>query len=95
MELILAGDFPREDELDGRIPFVGAGAAGVLDQRATPLVASCRAIEVHAQIIRICAGRLTIWCGRTGLRPQSFPRASCLRWRPVSRPPLRRRSSAR
>ncbi|MFO1116635.1 MAG: adenylate/guanylate cyclase domain-containing protein [Beijerinckiaceae bacterium] len=47
---ILAGDFSK-DELDGRILLVGASAAGVLDQRATPLDRVVPGVEVHAQII--------------------------------------------
>ncbi len=47
---LLAGDVPRED-IDGRIILVGSSAAGVLDQRATPLDRVTPGVEIHAQLI--------------------------------------------
>ncbi|MDE2364592.1 MAG: adenylate/guanylate cyclase domain-containing protein [Hyphomicrobiales bacterium] len=47
---LLDGQIPRE-EIDGRILLVGASAAGVLDQRATPLDPLVPGVEVHAQLI--------------------------------------------
>ncbi|MFV0280169.1 MAG: CHASE2 domain-containing protein [Rhodoblastus sp.] len=47
---LLAGEIARE-EIDGRIMLVGSSAAGVLDQRATPLDGVAPGVEIHAQII--------------------------------------------
>jgi adenylate cyclase len=45
------------DELEGRIVLVGTSAAGLLDQRATPLDRLVPGVEVHAQLIEnIVAG---------------------------------------
>ncbi|HMN71702.1 MAG TPA: adenylate/guanylate cyclase domain-containing protein [Rhodoblastus sp.] len=47
---LLAGEIPRE-EIEGRIILVGSSAAGVLDQRATPLDSVAPGVEIHAQLI--------------------------------------------
>ena len=47
---LLAGEIPRED-IEGRIILVGSSAAGVLDQRATPLDSVAPGVEIHAQLI--------------------------------------------
>jgi len=47
---LLAGEIPRED-IEGRILLVGSSAAGVLDQRATPLDKVTPGVEIHAQLI--------------------------------------------
>ncbi len=47
---LLAGDVPA-DEIQGRILLVGASAAGLLDQRATPIDRVVAGVEVHAQLI--------------------------------------------
>lgn len=47
---LLAGEVPR-DEVEGRILLVGSSAAGVLDQRATPLNKVAPGVEIHAQLI--------------------------------------------
>ncbi|MCC0005578.1 MAG: adenylate/guanylate cyclase domain-containing protein [Methylobacteriaceae bacterium] len=47
---LLAGAIPRE-EIEGRIILVGSSAAGVLDQRATPLDSVAPGVEIHAQLI--------------------------------------------
>ena len=47
---LLAGDVP-DDEIQGRILLVGASAAGLLDQRATPIDRLVAGVEVHAQLI--------------------------------------------
>ena len=47
---LLAGAIPRE-EIEGRIILVGSSAAGVLDQRATPLDRVAPGVEIHAQLI--------------------------------------------
>jgi adenylate cyclase len=63
---VLAGEVPR-DEIEGRVIFVGTSAAGLLDQRATPLDASAPGVEVHAQIVEhvLAQGRLARpdWAG--------------------------------
>jgi len=47
---LLSGEIPRED-VEGRIILVGSSAAGVLDQRATPLDSVAPGVEIHAQLI--------------------------------------------
>ena len=47
---ILNGDFKLE-EVQHRHIFIGATAAGLLDQRATPLDASVPGVEIHAQAL--------------------------------------------
>lgn len=47
---LLAGEVPRA-EIEGRILLVGSSAAGVLDQRATPLDSVAPGVEIHAQLI--------------------------------------------
>ncbi len=47
---VLTGKLEKP-EVDGRIVLVGIGAAGLLDQRATPIDASVPGVEVHAQLI--------------------------------------------
>jgi len=47
---ILNGDFQPE-EIRHRHIFIGATAAGLLDQRATPLDASVPGVEIHAQAL--------------------------------------------
>ncbi|MFT4096361.1 MAG: adenylate/guanylate cyclase domain-containing protein, partial [Rhodoblastus sp.] len=47
---LLAGEVARE-EIEGRIILVGSSAAGVLDQRATPLDSVTPGVEIHAQLI--------------------------------------------
>ncbi|MCB1523746.1 MAG: adenylate/guanylate cyclase domain-containing protein [Rhodoblastus sp.] len=47
---LLAGQVPRE-EIEGRIILVGSSAAGILDQRATPLDRVAPGVEIHAQLI--------------------------------------------
>lgn len=39
------------DEIKGRIVFIGASAAGLLDLRATPLETSVPGVEIHAQAV--------------------------------------------
>jgi adenylate cyclase len=51
----LAGEIPR-DEIEGRILLVGASAAGVLDQRATPVERVTPGVDVHAQIVEHALG---------------------------------------
>jgi adenylate cyclase len=53
---LLAGDVPAE-EINGRILLVGTSAAGLLDQRATPIDRIVAGVEVHAQLIEhVAAG---------------------------------------
>jgi adenylate cyclase len=53
---LLAGEV-EADALEGRIVLVGTSAAGLLDQRATPLDRLVPGVEVHAQLIEnIVAG---------------------------------------
>jgi adenylate cyclase len=47
---LLAGNVPQ-DEIDGRIFFVGTSAPGLRDQRATPLDATAAGVDVHARIV--------------------------------------------
>ena len=47
---LLAGELDNA-EIKGRIILVGISAAGLLDQRATPINASVPGVEVHAQLI--------------------------------------------
>lgn len=47
---LLAGEVARS-EIEDRVLLVGASAAGVLDQRATPLDRVVPGVEIHAQII--------------------------------------------
>ena len=47
---VLDGSVPA-DALRGNIIFIGIGAAGLTDLRATPLSASVPGVEVHAQIV--------------------------------------------
>ena len=47
---LLAGEQDAA-EINGRIILVGISAAGLLDQRATPINASVPGVEVHAQLI--------------------------------------------
>ena len=47
---VLSGKFDKK-EIEGRILLVGISAAGLLDQRATPIDASVPGVEVHAQLI--------------------------------------------
>ena len=50
-------DSVEPNEIKGRIIFVGASAAALLDQRATPIDPSVAGVEVHAQLIEhIIAG---------------------------------------
>lgn len=45
---VLAGNLP-DDALDGMIVFIGTSAAGLKDQRATPLDPALPGVEIHAQ----------------------------------------------
>jgi adenylate cyclase len=55
---VLRGETPRQ-EIEGRIVFVGALAAGLGDIRATPLEPAVPGVDIHAQIIEsIAAGAL-------------------------------------
>ena len=55
---VLRGEVERK-EIEGRIVFVGAVAAGLGDIRATPLEAAIPGVDVHAQIIEsIASGAL-------------------------------------
>lgn len=57
---IFAGEAKVED-IEGRIFFVGSSAAGLLDQRTTPIDAIVPGVEVHAQLIEhvIAGGQLS------------------------------------
>ena len=53
---VLAGAVAPED-IEGRIFFIGSSAAGLLDQRTTPIDATVPGVEVHAQLLEhILAG---------------------------------------
>lgn len=47
----ILADQVAKDEIEGRIIFIGTSAAGLRDQRATPIDASVPGVEVHAQLI--------------------------------------------
>ena len=47
---VLAGQANRGD-IDGRVIILGTSAAGLRDQRATPVDASVPGVEIHAQVI--------------------------------------------
>jgi len=49
-------DLVDRSEIEGRIVFVGALAAGLGDVRATPLEATVPGVEIHAQIIEALLG---------------------------------------
>ena len=63
---VLAGDV-SDNEIEGKIIFIGASAAGLLDLRATPLDAALPGVEVHAQAIE------HILSGRNLIRADYFP----------------------
>jgi adenylate cyclase len=57
---LLANEVPRT-EIEGRIVFIGTSAAGLRDQRATPIDASVPGVEIHAQLTEnILDGRVLI-----------------------------------
>jgi len=65
---VLAGGVDR-DEIEGRVIILGVSAAGLFDQRATPIDASVAGSEIHAQIVeQVAAG---IWL----VRPDWLPGA--------------------
>jgi adenylate cyclase len=57
---VLAGEV-GEQEIAGKIVFVGTSAPGLLDLRATPLDAALPGVEVHAQVVEhiLAGGHLT------------------------------------
>ncbi|OQW52335.1 CHASE2 domain-containing protein [Candidatus Raskinella chloraquaticus] len=57
---ILADEI-KPDEIEGRIFFIGSSAAGLLDQRTTPIDATIPGVEVHAQLVEhiIAGGQLS------------------------------------
>jgi adenylate cyclase len=52
---LLEGSVP-DSEIAGRIILIGTSAAGLLDQRATPVDAAVPGVEVHAQVIEHILG---------------------------------------
>lgn len=57
---VLAGGIANED-IEGRILFIGSSAAGLLDQRTTPVDPTVPGVEVHAQLIEhiVSGGQLS------------------------------------